>query len=156
MPSIHICVLDNLNTICVIFSSGTRCDDYTYKLITGKERFGSCHSYLTEAIKKHGLVETDVHDVWNIFMLTGITRVNDLFVVFLFYNNFLALFQDTQQYFCKASPARKGDFIEFIADMNLLVALSTCPQGDVSIPVGQEVPESMCHPLQVEIFRAKK
>ena len=54
---------------------GTRCDDYTYKLITGKERFGSCHSYLKEAIKERGLKEEDVHDVWNIFMCTGFTKV---------------------------------------------------------------------------------
>lgn len=89
---------------------GTRCDDYTYKLITGNERFGSCHSYLTKAAEKRGLTEMDVHDVWNIFMLTGFTR-------------------DTQQYFCKPSPAIKGDFIEFIAEQNLIVGLSTCPQG---------------------------
>ncbi|XP_055377671.1 uncharacterized protein LOC129609641 [Condylostylus longicornis] len=113
---------------------GTRCDDYTYNLITGKERFGSCHSYLTEAVKERGLSEEDVHDVWNIFMCTGFTK-------------------DTHQYFCKPSPARKGDFIEFVADMNLLVGLSTCPQGDVSIPVGLSVPDEMCHPLKVEIFR---
>lgn len=113
---------------------GTRCDDYTYKLITGKDRFGSCHSYLVEAVKEFGLEESDVHDVWNIFMCTGFTR-------------------DTQQYFCKPTPARKGDFIEFIADMDLLVALSACPQGDVSIVVGQEVPEEKCFPLMVEVFR---
>ncbi|XP_055644076.1 uncharacterized protein LOC129780132 isoform X2 [Toxorhynchites rutilus septentrionalis] len=107
---------------------GTRCDDYTYKLITGMERFGSCHSYLREAIKEHGLDESYVHDVWNIFMCTGFT---------------------------KPSPAREGDFIEFIADMDLLVALSTCPQGDVSIVVGQEVPEDKCFPLKVEIYRAQ-
>lgn len=113
---------------------GTRCDDYTYKLITGKDRVGSCHSYLREAVKEFGLDESNVHDVWNIFMCTGFTR-------------------DTQQYFCKPSPARKGDFIEFIADMDLLVALSACPQGDVSIVVGQEVPEDKCFPLKVEVYR---
>ncbi|XP_055548454.1 LOW QUALITY PROTEIN: uncharacterized protein LOC129732026 [Wyeomyia smithii] len=112
---------------------GTRCDDYTYKLITGKERFGSCHSYLREAIKEYGLDESYVHDVWNIFMCTGFTR-------------------DTQQYFCKPTPARKGDYIEFIADMDLLVALSVCPQGDVSIVVGETVPEDKCFPMKVEIF----
>jgi len=57
------------------FKLGTRCDDYTYKLITGDKRFGSCHSYIREAIKKHNLEESDVHDVWNIFMCTGFTRV---------------------------------------------------------------------------------
>lgn len=113
---------------------GTRCDDYTYKLITGKDRFGSCHSYLKEAIKERGLDESYVHDVWNIFMCTGFTR-------------------DTQQYFCKPSPARKGDFIEFVADMDLLVALSACPQGDVSIVVGDVVPDEKCFPLKVEVYR---
>ncbi|XP_017008799.2 uncharacterized protein [Drosophila takahashii] len=116
---------------------GTRCDDYTYKLITGKDRVGSCHSSLVKAVvEERGLTEQDVHDVWNIFMCTGFTR-------------------ETQQYFCKASPARKGDFIEFVADMNLLVALSACPQGDVSIQVGAEVPDDKCHPLKVEVFRRK-
>lgn len=114
--------------------AGTRCDDYIYKLITGEDRVGSCHSYLTDAVKEHGLTEQDVHDTWNIFMCTGFTR-------------------DTQQYFCKPSPARKGDFIEFVADMNLLVALSACPQGDVSIQVGQKVPDNKCFPMKVEVFR---
>uniref|UniRef100_A0A4Y0BVZ2 DUF1989 domain-containing protein n=1 Tax=Anopheles funestus TaxID=62324 RepID=A0A4Y0BVZ2_ANOFN len=115
--------------------AGTRCDDYIYKLITGEDRYGSCHSYLTEAVKAHGLAEEDVHDTWNIFMCTGFTR-------------------DTQQYFCKPSPARKGDFIEFLAEMDLLVALSACPQGDVSIQVGQKVPDEKCFPMKVEVFRA--
>ncbi|XP_018786419.1 PREDICTED: uncharacterized protein C11D3.03c-like isoform X3 [Bactrocera latifrons] len=114
---------------------GTRCDDYTYKLITGKDRVGSCHSSLTKAvIQERGMKEEDVHDVWNIFMCTGFTR-------------------DTQQYFCKPSPARKGDYLEFIAEINLLIALSACPQGDVSVVVGEEVPDEICHPLKVEIFR---
>jgi uncharacterized protein YcgI (DUF1989 family) len=89
---------------------GTRCDNYTYKLITGKETIDSCHNYLTSAIREFGLSESDVHDVWNIFMCTGFHKT-------------------TQQYFCKPSPSKKGDFIEFIADMDLIVALSCCPHG---------------------------
>ncbi|XP_012254270.2 uncharacterized protein C11D3.03c isoform X2 [Athalia rosae] len=116
---------------------GTRCDNYTIELITGKPTTDSCHSYLTQAAIEAGLTEDDVHDVWNIFMCTGFTK-------------------NTGQYFCKASPARKGDYIEFIADMDLLVGLSACPQGDVSLPVGQVVPIQICHPLGVEVFRAKK
>jgi hypothetical protein len=56
--------------------TGTRCDDYTYKLITGTARCGSCHTYLNEAVTKVGLSEQDVHDVWNIFMCTGFTKVS--------------------------------------------------------------------------------
>ena len=47
----------------------------------------------------------------NVFMCTGYTR-------------------DTHQYFMKASPVRPGDFIEFFAEIDLLVALSVCPGGD--------------------------
>lgn len=91
---------------------GTRCDQYTYKLITGNETSDSCHNFLTNAIRKEfGMNESDVHDVWNIFMCTGFHK-------------------ETQQYFCKPSPSIKGDFIEFIADMNLIVALSCCPHGN--------------------------
>ncbi|XP_046750268.1 uncharacterized protein C11D3.03c [Diprion similis] len=116
---------------------GTRCDNHTIELITGKPTNDSCHSYLTKAVEKVGLTEDDVHDVWNIFMCTGFTK-------------------DTHQYFCKASPSRKGDYIEFIAEMDLLVGLSACPQGDVSIAVGQPVPDNICYPLGVEIFRGKE
>ncbi|XP_068084237.1 uncharacterized protein [Anabrus simplex] len=114
---------------------GTRCDSYTMKMITGQDSPDSCHVYLTKAVKPWGLQEEDIHDVWNIFMCTGFTK-------------------DTHQYFSKASPARKGDYIEFIAEMDLLVALSVCPHGDVSVNVGKEVPDEVCHPLGVEVYRA--
>ncbi|KAK7605060.1 hypothetical protein V9T40_006246 [Parthenolecanium corni] len=115
---------------------GTRCDGYTYKLITGQESETSCHQQLVKAVREFGLSEEDIHDVWNIFMCTGFTK-------------------KTHQYFTKASPAKIGDYIEFIADMDLIVALSTCPQGDVSTPVGEKVPDSKCFPLQVEVFTAE-
>lgn len=70
---------------------GTRCDDYTYKLITGNNRFGSCHSYLREAVKEHNLKEEDIHDVWNIFMLTGFTKVHTKHAIIL-RNYFLKAF----------------------------------------------------------------
>ncbi|XP_065207510.1 uncharacterized protein LOC135836544 [Planococcus citri] len=112
---------------------GTRCDNYTSELITGEKCVTSCHQQLTKAIDRFGLSEDDVHDVWNIFMCTGFTK-------------------DTHQYFTKKSPAKPGDYIEFIADMDLLVAVSACPHGDVSMVVGEEVPDSKCFPLQVEVF----
>lgn len=55
--------------------AGTRCDNYTIELITGKPTTDSCHSYLTKAAEEAGLTEADVHDVWNIFMCTGFTKV---------------------------------------------------------------------------------
>ncbi|WP_434359266.1 DUF1989 domain-containing protein [Parasalinivibrio latis] len=56
---------------------------------------------------------------------------------------------DSHQYFVKASPARKGDYLELFAETDLLVALSASPQGDFSNPHSHE---AQCHPLTVEVF----
>ena len=45
-----------------------------------------------------------------------------------------------------------GDYIDLYAEMDLLVGLSACPQGDVSIPCGQHVPEELCLPLKMDVF----
>ncbi len=59
--------------------------------------------------------------------------------------------RDTGAYFTKASPARRGDFIEFYAEIDLLGALSSCPWGDCSGPLSDQ---SACHPLRVDVFDA--
>ncbi len=92
---------------------GTRCDPYTNKLLSGGDYHYCCHSNLTRALADHsGLslseAEPHIHDVLNVFMCTGFT-------------------QDTHQYFMKASPVRKGDYIEFFAEIDLLGGLSACP-----------------------------
>ena len=72
----------------------------------------------------------------------------------------LNIFQVTglqdDRYFMKASPTRKGDFFEFFAEIDLLCAISTCPGGDLSIPIwGPEAgdPLSVCRPLGVEVYQ---
>ncbi|VEU41545.1 unnamed protein product [Pseudo-nitzschia multistriata] len=133
---------------------GSRCDPYTHHYMTCKEvgrGRGSdsttpvntktewfnctCHSNLTRRAIADGLKESDVHDVLNVFMCTGFTR-------------------DTHQYFTKPSPVDVGDYIEFLAEIDLLVSASTCPQGDVSIACG-ETAEPVCYPLGVEVYRLK-
>jgi hypothetical protein len=116
---------------------GTRCDPYVTKLLTGEEFDFSCHSNLTRAVLPWGLNESDVHDVLNIFQVTGLTR-------------------DSDRYFMKASPAERGDFFEFFAEIDLLCAISTCPGGDLSIPLwGPDAadPVSVCRPLGIEVFQ---
>ena len=75
--------------------------------------------------------EQYVHDVLNVFMCTGFTR-------------------DTGQYFMKASPVRPGDYLEFFAEINLIVGLSACPGGDCSSKHSSN--EVSCYPLEVEIY----
>ncbi|WP_338484963.1 urea carboxylase-associated family protein [Pseudomonas trivialis] len=115
---------------------GTRCDPYVNRMLTGEDFHHHCHSNLTRAVLPHGLTEFDVHDVLNIFQCTGLNH-DDL-------------------YFMKACPAQKGDYLEFFAEIDLLCALSTCPGGDLSLPMwGPQAqdPLTVCRPLGVEIYR---
>ena len=50
----------------------------------------------------------------------------------------------------KASPVRPGDYLEFFAEINLIVGLSTCPGGDCSSEHSSS--EAICYPLEVEIY----
>jgi uncharacterized protein YcgI (DUF1989 family) len=79
--------------------------------------------------------EVHVHDVMNVFMCTGYTR-------------------DTHQYFMKASPVRPADFVEFFAEIDLLVALSACPGGDCGASHSDDT--AKCYPLKVEVQRPRE
>ena len=60
------------------------------------------------------------------------------------------------RHFMKASPARTGDFFEFLAEIDLLCAISTCPGGDLSIPLwGPDArdPIEVCRPLGVDVWQ---
>ncbi len=115
---------------------GTRCDPYTNALLNGTDYHYCCHSNLTRAFAAYtGLTleaaEPHVHDVLNVFMCTGFTR-------------------DTHQYFMKASPARPGDYLEMFAEMDLIIALSTCPGGDCSTTHSDD--RTRCYPLGIQRY----
>ena len=116
---------------------GTRCDPYTHCLLSdGGQYHHCCHSNLTRALAAEtGLppaaAEAHVHDVLNVFMCTGFLR-------------------ETGQYFMKASPVRPGDYLEFLAEIDLLGALSACPGGDCSAEHSSDT--AACFPLLVEVF----
>lgn len=115
---------------------GTRCDPYTGRLLSGDDYHYCCHSNLTRALADHfdlplAEAEMHVHDVMNVFMLTGFTH-------------------DTHQYFMKASPVRPGDFIEFIAETDITVGLSACPGGDCGSEHSSDT--APCYPLDIEVY----
>jgi uncharacterized protein len=115
---------------------GTRCDPYVNKLLTGQDFHWHCHSNLVRSVLPFGLTEFDVHDVLNVFQVTGLNH-DDL-------------------YFMRASPAKQGDYLELFAEIDLLCALSTCPGGDLSVALwGPEArdPLEVCRPLGVEVYR---
>jgi uncharacterized protein YcgI (DUF1989 family) len=117
---------------------GTRCDPYVNQMLSGQAFDYHCHSNLTRAVLPYGLTEFDVHDVLNIFQCTGLN--------------------DADEYFMKTCPARPNDYIEFFAEQDLLCALSTCPGGDLELPMWgpdaatDEQQVEHCHPLAVEVF----
>ena len=115
---------------------GTRCDPYTGKLLSGGDYHHCCHSNLTRALADALGISLDesephVHDVMNVFMCTGFTR-------------------ERGEYFMKASPVRAGDHIDFLAEIDLLGALSACPGGDCSATHSSD--DAACFPLLVEVF----
>ncbi|KAK4556744.1 hypothetical protein LTR86_006315 [Recurvomyces mirabilis] len=122
---------------------GTRCDPYVNTMLTGDSYDYHCHSNLTRAVLPYGLTEFDVHDVLNVFQITGLDKDG--------------------RYFMEASPAKKGDYIEFFTEQPVLMALSTCPGGDLSAwgwgeGGGGEDEEAKtmldcCRPLKVEVFK---
>ena len=116
---------------------GTRCDPYTNRLLRGGDYHHCCHSNLTRAFASAtGLplaeAELHVHDVLNVFMCTGFDR-------------------ETGRYIMKASPVRPGDTLTFLAEIDILGALSACPGGDCSSEHSSDT--AACYPLMVEILK---
>jgi uncharacterized protein YcgI (DUF1989 family) len=114
---------------------GTRCDPYVNQILSGTAYDFHCHSNLVRAVLPWGLTEFDVHDVINVFQVTG-------------------LMPDDERYFMKACPARVGDHFDVFAEIDLLIGASTCPGGDLSIPLWGPGSggEPRCHPIKVEVF----
>ncbi len=115
---------------------GTRCDPYVNQLLSGAAYDFHCHSNLTRAVAQFGLTEFDVHDVINLFQVTG-------------------LMPDDKRYFMKTCPARPGDHVELLAEFDLLMAISLCPGGDLAVPLwgDDSDAEPNCNPLRVEVFQ---
>ena len=59
--------------------------------------------------------------------------------------------RDTHQYFMKASPARRGDFIEFFAEIDLLARALGMPRRRLQRQ-SLERRCARCYPLLVEVF----
>ncbi|KAL3420628.1 hypothetical protein PVAG01_07073 [Phlyctema vagabunda] len=115
---------------------GTRCDPYVNKLLSDNSFDYHCHSNLTRAVLPHGLNESDVHDVLNVFQVTGLNIDG--------------------KYFMETCPAKPGDSFSFLAETDLLCAMSTCPGGDLSVHGwGEDSAKRMletCRPLGVKVY----
>ena len=95
-------------------SRGTLSHDLLYGRCSRRsriERYASdtpgCQDNLAEAIAPYSLTPMDVHDPFNVFMNTGVGPDDQLFF--------------------DPPAARAGDYLELLAELNCLIAVSTCP-----------------------------
>src|SRR5437763_4325281 len=116
---------------------GPRCDPYVNQLLNGTAYDFHCHSNLVRAVLPHWLAEFDVHGVINIFQVTGLR-------------------EDGERDFMKTSPAKVGDYFELFCELDLLLAVSTCPGGDLSVPIWGPGSggEPTCRPVPSAVARA--
>lgn len=100
-----------------------RCSNRAVELKTGKKGQPNCNDNLKKALEEIGFPSTYVHDAFNIFMTTGHDNDHRLFWL--------------------PSEARKGDFVELYAEIDLIIAVSCCPGGSSG---------SISHGLLLEVF----
>ena len=116
---------------------GTRCDPYVNQLLTGEAFDFHCHSNLVRAVAARTGSPSSTSTTCSTSSRSPASP-------------------DGDRYFMKASPARKGDFFEFFAEIDLLCAISTCPGGDLSVPLwGPDAgdPLPTCRPLGIEVHQ---
>ena len=107
-----------------------------WRLMNGEPFDRTCYNNLARAIAPHHLTEFDVHDVLNLFQISGLDPETGLFST-------------------EPCPGEKGDYVEFVAEMDLLCAMSARPAGDISIRhlgPGRGDPTRTCKPLSVTVF----
>ena len=89
---------------------GAHCNPFYWLVATGEEGHPNCYDNLVGAIAPFGLGPDHVHDNLNLFQKTRIDP-------------------ETSRYVTEASDVRAGDYVEFYAEMNVLMAVSACPLG---------------------------
>jgi uncharacterized protein YcgI (DUF1989 family) len=99
------------------------CNRKVHELFTGRKNHPNCQDNLARVIRAHGLGQVDVHDPMNVFARTGIGQDGRIFYEY--------------------PAATRGDHMDFLAEMDCLIAISACP-GKSSGPVRNR--------LGVEIF----
>lgn len=103
-----------------------RCSPIVFEYPFGRSNNTSCQENLAAAIRPFGLAPEDVHDTCNFFMRTGIDRSGHIFI---------------------AEPdAKKGDYVDLLMHLNCLVAISTCPAGNI------HGTQAVNYPLEIKIF----
>ncbi len=106
-----------------------RCTRLMYKLRLGVDNHPNCQDNIAESLKPYGVAEHDVpFGTFNIFM-NG--RVDE-----------------NGHYTFHPPLSRKGDYIDFLAEMDVLVAISACPEAESAVN------DYAIKPLKIEIYES--
>lgn len=105
-----------------------RCSRGLWRVVDGRTDAPNCQDNLTAAIAPFGLGPGDVHDAFNLFTKTGIDP-------------------EDHTLFIEACDSRQGDYVDLYAEMDCIVALSSCPAGD-----GSDVSPPPVRPLRADVF----
>lgn len=111
---------------------GGHCTSNQWEMLSGIKNHNSCHANGIQAVKSFGLGEPEIlHDNFMVFQPSFIRADGSGDSV--------------------SSQSQPGDFVEFVADMDLIVAVSACPVGDYAVPMTE--PENVTtRPLGFEIY----
>src|SRR5262249_32363868 len=111
---------------------GTHCSPEVVEMRFGVVEGSSCRENLLQAIEERGLKEEDLNDSVYVHRKVRIEERNG-------------------KMFCAPSDGKAGDYVEFYAEMDLLVGVSVCPFGDgCANPTVKS--ENSVRPLRIEIY----
>lgn len=118
---------------CLLFP---RCTRAIYEYWCGDPAHPNCQDQLAVAIAEFGLPPDRTHDALNVFQNVGVEEDGSLFV--------------------EESDARRGDYVEFRAEMDCLVNVSACPADAAGGAIPAAVNSGEPKPLGIEILPSRE
>ena len=109
------------------------CSPEFHELRSGRSGLNACHINLLQAIEPFGLREEHIYDNINVHQKERIDPKNG-------------------RLYIAASDGKPGDYIEFYAEIDLLVGVSICSTGD-GIKSGSFPEDVTLRPLGVEVYK---
>jgi uncharacterized protein YcgI (DUF1989 family) len=109
---------------------GGYCNPFYWYISTGKHDLPNCYENLCTSIGNFGLAPEAVHDNLNLFQKSILTSEGVMKTV--------------------RSDARIGDYVDFYAELDLLLAASLCPRGSGGTEPSDRFQER--YPITVQIF----
>ena len=109
---------------------GGRCNWFLYQAM-GEPDHRNCHDNIREAVSRYGLTDKQIQlDTLNVFMNV--------------------VYEESGSFNFAPPVINRGDYVDFRASMDLLVAISACPNER---NLRGEINDFVAKPLKVEIYR---